>query len=80
MSRSGKRAANNGTTSGLPAQFVQALVSLRDRADTVVWLGRQGIRRGIAELDDSGDLQRRMLFLMNDIEGSFRTIRQKMRG
>jgi hypothetical protein len=55
-------------------------LNLRDRAATVVALGRQGIKGGIAELDDSGELQRRILFLMNDIERGFRTSRRKMRG
>lgn len=59
--------------------FVKAAVDLRDSASLVVALGSSGIRKGLIELDDgSGDLQRRIRFLMDDIESSFRKIRSKL--
>lgn len=61
------------------ADFVQAVNHLRQSASLVVKLGRQEFRNGIGELDDgSGDLERRILVLMDDIESSFRTIRRKL--
>lgn len=59
--------------------FVQAVIHLRDSASLVVELGRHGMRKGLIELDDgTGDLQRRILVLMDDVESSFRTIRRKL--
>lgn len=59
--------------------FVQEIADLSARVDSVLKLGRQGILNGLIELDDgTGDLQRRILVLMDDVEGSFRTIRRKL--
>lgn len=61
------------------AEFVRAVNHLRDRSSVVVKLGRQGIRNGIVDLDGgSGDLERKILVLMDDIESSFRTIRRNL--
>lgn len=61
------------------AEFVRAVNHLRDRSSVVVKLGRQGFRNGIVDLDGgSGDLERKILVLMDDIESSFRTIRRKL--
>ena len=59
--------------------FVRSLGDLRERSCLVVELGRQGIRKGVIELDDgTGDIQRRILVLMDSVESSFRTIRRKL--
>ena len=59
--------------------FVLEIADLSARAASVLKLGRQGILNGLIELDDgTGDLQRRILVLMDDVEGSFRTIRRKL--
>ena len=59
--------------------FVTEVADLSARAASVLKLGRQGILDGLVELDDgTGDLPRKVLVLMDDVQSSFRTIRRKL--
>ena len=60
--------------------FVAALAALSANAAKVAALGGQKILRGLAELDpNSGELQEKVMLLMDEIEASFRRIRRKLR-
>jgi hypothetical protein len=79
MTRSTRTPNGSKPHESATADFTRAVSDLRDRASAVVKLGRQGIRSGIVELDrGSGDLERKILVLMDDIESSFRTIRRRL--
>lgn len=76
MSGHGRRARTYPP--GVPAQFLEELGDLRERSAKIAALGREGIEASISELDDAGELRRRVLYLMIDVEESFRRIKQTM--
>ena len=78
MSNSTSRAPRSRRRDEATAQFVESLADLRHHASQVVKLGRKRIGMAFTELDDgTGDLPRRVLLLMDNIEESFQTIRHK---
>ena len=79
MSRSKQSSAGAQSQDPAAADFVRSLVDLRERSCIVVELGREGIQKSLIELDDgTGDLQRRILVLMGNVESSFRMISRKL--
>lgn len=65
-------------TEPVNAFFVE-LSSLHSRTTANAKLRRGLLSKGLAELDkNTGELQTRALFLMDEIEGSFRIIRRKL--
>lgn len=61
------------------ADFVRAVIDLRASASLVCELGPRATRKALIELDyGTGDLEKKILVLMVDIESSFRTIRREL--
>jgi hypothetical protein len=79
MTNSSRRDPRSRTSDRATIQFIESLADLRGHASQVIKLGGKRIRTVLDELDDgTGDLPRRVLFLMNDIEENFRSIRLKL--
>lgn len=59
--------------------FLAALSILHERTTAVAKLGRGVLSKRLAELDkNTGELEAKLLLLMDEIEASFRPIRRKL--